>query len=647
MPPGRGRVGLFGLTPRLDFRSFGERRAGTDTYCDESGRTGWSDMTQAFDGLEVGHEIGRGGFAVVYRARDLDFQRDVAVKVIQARLDAHGLARFERECAAVGAISHHPHIVAVHRSGVTPDGSAYLVMELLPGGSLAMRVGAAPLSWQAACALGVQLSGALDTAHRAGVLHRDVKPENILFSAFEAPVLVDFGIAAIRGGEPTSSAVITASLSHAAPEILAGGRASAASDVYGLASALHFAMAGRPAFGREGDETLVPLIARIATTPPPDLRAAGVPDAVASAIERGLAKDPADRPESALAFGEALRAAAARLGADLAAPVVPAVPVAHAAEPVREPTSVVGRRREPVAPPTPVEPSGRTRRRGVVVPVAAGVAALLVAGGAWAALSRDGGPSEQVFTNAGTTGSPSPAESRTSTTKPARTSPARPSASPSPAGDVATEPATQPTTTRGPAPATRPGTQPTTQPTRQPTRQPTKAAAVAPSPPRSVTSGGVTIASRNSGGDPTSVTVTVSWAASSGTSPTYCVRRTTMRGTSASGSPVDAGCTSGTSRRVTISAVNAADSWVRWEVRATNTAGTTAWVRAAAKVPYVIGRKVFDATQQLRAAGLRPNYAPRGNPPRPQDNYLVVAQSPRSGTLSGGSRVVVEFYEQS
>lgn len=595
-------------------------------------------MAQAYDGLEVAEEIGRGGFAVVHRARDLDFRRDVAVKVIQARLDAEGLARFERECTAVGAISHHPHIVAVHRSGQTPDGSAYLVMELLTGGSLAMRAASAPLPWQAASALAVQLAGALETAHRAGVLHRDVKPENILFSAFDAPVLVDFGIAAIRGGEPTSSGQITASLSHAAPEILAGGRASAASDVYGLASALHFAIAGRPAFSRDGDETLVPMIARIATMPPPDLRAHGVPDAVASVIEQGLAKDPAARFESALAFGEALRAAAAEYGVDLAAPVVPATPVVPApvtvaAQPVREETSVVGRRREPVAPP-PQPVREERRRRGAVVPVAAGVAALLVAGGAWA-LTRDGGTSEQRFTNAGATKSPSATATTSSSAKPAPSS-----AAPRTSAPAATSPA-------GTAPTTKPATGSTSRPTTTTTSAaPGTTTVVAPSAARSVTSSGVTIASRNSGGDPTSVTVTVAWAASSGTRPTYCLRRTTMRGTSTSGSPVNAGCTTGTSLRVTIPAVSAADSWVRWEVRASNSAGTTAWVRALAKVPSVIGRKVFDATQQLRAAGLRPNYAPLGNPPSAQENYLVVDQSPRSGTLSGGSRVIVKFYEQ-
>ncbi len=119
-----------------------------------------------------------------------------------------------------------------------------------------------------------------------------------------------------------------------------------------------------------------------------------------------------------------------------------------------------------------------------------------------------------------------------------------------------------------------------------------------------------------------------------------------MKGTSAYGSPVDAGCTTSVSRRVTVPAVSPADSWLRWEVRATNSAGTSSWVRATAQVPYLVGGKIYDATQKLRAAGLRVAYDPAGNPPTPGQNYAVIDQSPTGGTRSGGTYIRVEFYEQ-
>jgi serine/threonine protein kinase len=345
----------------------------------------------AAEGLAIHEEIGRGGFAVVYRAHDTDFGRDVAVKVLQTRLDDDGLARFQRECAAVGAISNHPNIVAVHRSGVTDDGKAYLVMELLTGGSLASRASSDRFPWRQAVALGVALAGALETAHRAGVLHRDVKPENILFSAFQAPVLVDFGIAAVRGGYETRSSAITASLAHAAPEVVAGSRASAASDVYALASTVFFALSGRAPFSDDADETLVPLIARIATAPPPDLRVFGVPDGVAAVVETALAKDAGSRPVTAEAFAAALVDAAAEAGAEIAPAVLPTVSATGAVSIGDSATGIVGRRRDArTAPPVPV--ARPSRRRGVLVGAVATTALLLVGGGAWALTSGEGTP---------------------------------------------------------------------------------------------------------------------------------------------------------------------------------------------------------------------------------------------------------------
>src|SRR5436305_4526293 len=138
------------------------------------------------DGYEDAAVIGRGGFAVVYRARQRAFHRTVAVKVLSgATVDDATLRRFDRERAAIGTLSGHPNIVTVYDSGLTANGVPYLAMEHLARGSLAdelHRTG--PLDWRQVLPWGIKLTGALESAHRLGVLHRDIKPENVLLSNF-------------------------------------------------------------------------------------------------------------------------------------------------------------------------------------------------------------------------------------------------------------------------------------------------------------------------------------------------------------------------------------------------------------------------------------------------------------------------------
>jgi hypothetical protein len=367
-------------------------------------------MPPEIAGLSGPVEVGRGGFGVVYRAHDDRFDREVALKVIrETGLSDEVVARFARECRSLGSLSGHPNIVSIYDAGQTDDGELYLVMEFLPRGSLAERVskaGAAPprdvLAWGAA------LAGALETAHRSGIIHRDVKPENVLFSTFGAPKLVDFGIARMRTAFETRSGQVSATLSHAAPEIIGGAPASAQSDVYSLASVLFHALAGSAPFDRPGEESLAPLIARIATAQPPDLGEQGVPAPLAAVIARGLAKEPADRPATAAAFGQELQDAASALGFP-----VPEVPVS---DPVAQPATTdglfalgtgdratpkigtvqVARRRESL--PTAGATSTRPRRRGKFVPSLATaliVLGLAGAGVGWA-LTRDDGVAEET-----------------------------------------------------------------------------------------------------------------------------------------------------------------------------------------------------------------------------------------------------------
>ena len=133
--------------------------------------------------------IGRGGFAHVYRAHQVAFDRDVAVKILLVSLDEErDRRRFERECAAMGRLTGHPHIVTVLESGVTPEGNPYLTTPFYERGTLADRIRRqGPSNVDEVLSTGVALAGALDHAHAHGILHRDVKPANVLLSAYDEP----------------------------------------------------------------------------------------------------------------------------------------------------------------------------------------------------------------------------------------------------------------------------------------------------------------------------------------------------------------------------------------------------------------------------------------------------------------------------
>ena len=260
-------------------------------------------------------EIGRGGFGIVYRGIESSFQRDVAVKVLPAAVDETTRSRFDRERLATGTLSGHPNIVTVFRGGFTAGDQPFLVMEFLPGGSLGDRLktsGALP--WTEVADIGVKLAGALETAHRAGVLHRDIKPGNVFQSGLGEPKLGDFGIARLQGGTETRSSAVTASIVHAPPEVISGQRPDHRSDIYALGSSLYELLSGRAAFAVDGEESLVPMLARIATA---DAEAPALDPAARPVIDvvlRSMQKQPEGRYESAAEFGEALRSAQAASG---------------------------------------------------------------------------------------------------------------------------------------------------------------------------------------------------------------------------------------------------------------------------------------------------------------------------------------------
>jgi serine/threonine-protein kinase PknK len=266
------------------------------------------------DGLSEAVEIGRGSFGVVYRAHQDKFERLVAVKVLtQAVLDDSSRNRFFRECRAAGKLSGHPHVVTIYDSGFTAHGQPYLSLEYLPAGSLGDRLRAnGPFGFEAATRHVIKIAGALESAHRAGLVHRDVKPDNILLDEFNEPKLTDFGIAWMSDATMTTTGGIMGSPAYMAPDVISGQPFSPNSDVYALGSTLYSLVSDRPAFVLASDESILQLLARVALEEPPDLRP-GLPDPIWQVLVATLSKDPARRPQTALDFARALNAARAQL----------------------------------------------------------------------------------------------------------------------------------------------------------------------------------------------------------------------------------------------------------------------------------------------------------------------------------------------
>lgn len=290
--------------------------------------------TRDIAGYRQAELIGRGGFASVYRATDAAHGRDVAIKVLLGTLGEAERRRFDRERQTMGRLGSHPNIIAVHESGYTEAGEGYIVMELATGGSLRDRLerdGRMP--WDEAVRIMAAIAGAAQAAHDQGVLHRDIKPDNILIDAYGHPKLTDFGIAAVASNA-TATTSTTATVAHAAPEVLQGQTGSPAVDIYAVGSTLYNLITGWPPFQRADDQGVSPIITRVLGEQPPDLRAIGVPDAAAAVAERALAKTPQER-----------QANAAILSADLLASIdgagpVPAGPDAYANAAVASPPGV-------------------------------------------------------------------------------------------------------------------------------------------------------------------------------------------------------------------------------------------------------------------------------------------------------------------
>ncbi|MCS6841534.1 MAG: serine/threonine protein kinase [Roseiflexus sp.] len=273
-------------------------------------------------------EIGRGGMAVVYRAYDPEADREVAIKVLLRELlhDPAFRARFHREVEAVAALEH-PAIVPLYDSG-EDAGQPFMVMRLMTGGSLADRLRRGPLPLAQAARIISHIAPALDAAHAAGLIHRDIKPDNVLFDHTDQPYLADFGIVSVMQTATilTRSGVI-GTPEYMAPELTRPGGLSPLVDVYALGAMLFEMLTGRPPY--RADTLIGALIAHV-TEPIPDVRLLqpALPASIQRVLEQALAKDPQERYQSAGALAADLAAIAANDSLPTLQLSVPAVPVA-------------------------------------------------------------------------------------------------------------------------------------------------------------------------------------------------------------------------------------------------------------------------------------------------------------------------------
>ena len=251
--------------------------------------------------------LGAGGMATVFLARDERLGRQVALKRLHADSPEDLARRFERE-ARVGASLNHPNIVTVYDTGTDAEGLV-VVMEYVEGETLSRVLRRGPLAPDRAVTVVRDVAAALDHAHRNGVVHRDVKPANVLLRKDGTVKLADLGIAhAAEQTRLTATGSVFGTASYMAPEQLRGGRVCPETDVYALAAVAFEALSGRRA--REG-ATPVEVAHKVSSGPPPDLRAvwSEAPPAAADVLARGMAFDTKERPDSAGELAEELSTA--------------------------------------------------------------------------------------------------------------------------------------------------------------------------------------------------------------------------------------------------------------------------------------------------------------------------------------------------
>src|SRR5512139_2805449 len=268
---------------------------------------------------EIQSAIGAGGMGEVYKARDTRLDRSVAIKVLPAHVsaDPERRARFEHEAKTIAGLTH-PHICTLYDVG-EHEGSTFLVMEHLTGETLAQRLEKGPLPLEQALSVATEITDALSAAHRQNVIHRDLKPGNVMLTKVGAKLL-DFGLAKLKGhGEqaaaahlesaPTQSTPLTGegmivgTLQYMAPEQLEGKAADARTDLWALGAILYEMVTGKRVFEGTSAATLIGAILEREPTPLSTLQPL-TPPGVDRLVRRCLAKVPEDRPDTAHDFAD-------------------------------------------------------------------------------------------------------------------------------------------------------------------------------------------------------------------------------------------------------------------------------------------------------------------------------------------------------
>ncbi len=418
---------------------------------------------------QLNRELARGGMAVVWDARDTMLDRPVAVKTLHPQFagDPEFLERFRREARAAAGLAH-PNIVAVYDVGEDSETSSpFIVMELVDGESLKDRIRRhGPQSNADIREVGAAVASALDYAHRRGVVHRDVKPQNILIGEDGRARLTDFGIAqALAAGGLTRTGAVMGSVHYLAPELARGRPATSAVDVYGLGAVLYEMATGRVPFTGDTELAVALAHAEQPAVPPRQVNPGLAPDLEAT-ILHAMAKSPTDRFASAGEMARALTAPVASQATSRMDAVPAAVAAAYrsagatSAPPARPPRVAATRAQSRGTPPAAAPVRGATNGFIVLLLV---LALILLALGAGffglASLSRDfrlpslSAPTVAPFeTPMAVVGSPSagPTPTPAASTAPATTPTA--AATPTPTVPAATPTATAPPATPTPRP---------------------------------------------------------------------------------------------------------------------------------------------------------------------------------------------------
>ena len=360
-----------------------------------------------YSGLEIDHyhiieKLGQGGMAVVYKAFDTKLERYVAIKIV--RTDIYGSAirqrvnlRFEREAKALSKLEH-PNIIAILDYGYWED-SPYLVMPFIPGGTLKQRLGK-PMYWREAVTLLMPIVNALVYAHSKGLIHRDVKPSNILISEIGLPMLTDFGIAKmleVEDNQPTLTAtgVGMGTPEYMAPEQGLGKQVDGRADVYSLAVVLYEMITGNKPFS--ADTPLAVLMMQV-NDPIPSTRKYDVriPESLERILYKALAKDADNRYQNMAEFGKALQSVLAEYGQrpepkPLANEAVPMVAAVKKAEEPKKEQEITSPEPIPAHKPTEIKAESEEKRKNKlsVVPLIA-LFVVLAAAGVWYGINQVG-----------------------------------------------------------------------------------------------------------------------------------------------------------------------------------------------------------------------------------------------------------------